>query len=74
MIVEDAFRTGKLGEAPYAYLIVEIRSADPRLGGEAAAIDERTPEPWRFEPMGALRPDPRSEALGGTVAQLEWRS
>jgi hypothetical protein len=73
MIVEDAFRTGKLDEAPYAHLIAEIRSASPRRGGEAEAIDERALGPRRFEPMGSLSPDPRSEELGGTVPQLEWR-
>jgi len=73
MIVEDAFRTHRLDDPPYARLIAELRRARPRPGGMAAAIDERALGPRRLDPVGPLAPDPRSEEMGGTVPQLQWR-
>jgi hypothetical protein len=73
MLVENAFSAGALDDPPYAALIAELRRARPRPGGLGAAIDERGLGPRRPEPLGPLGPDPRSEELGGTVPQLEWR-
>ena len=75
MLVEDAFRLGRLDDREYGRILAEVRRARPRPGGVGAAIDERAGlgGPRRMDPLGPLAPNPRAEELGGTVPQLQWR-
>ena len=75
MLVEDAFRLRRLEDRVYGRLVAEVRRARPRAGGLGAAIDDRAGlTGTRFtDPHGPLAPDPRSQELGGTVPQLQWR-
>jgi hypothetical protein len=74
MIVETAYQRRLLETGYYARLIAEVRRARPRPGGMGAAIDDRGLGPRQTAiPFGPLSPDPRSEEMGGTVPQLQWR-
>jgi hypothetical protein len=74
MLIEDAFRLGRLEDREHGRILAEVRRARPRPGGLGAAIDERAGLGGpRMDPLGPLAPNPRAEELGGTVPQLQWR-
>jgi hypothetical protein len=76
MLVEDAFRLNRLeGDPVFGRVISEVRRARPRPGGARAAIADRAGlgGPSRDDPFRTMAPDPRSEEMGGTVPQLQWR-
>ena len=74
-IVQDAFRSGKLENDPFfSPKVAEVRRAQPRPDDPGADVDEAAGMgPRRLDPTGPLAPDPRSQEMGGSVAQLQWR-
>jgi hypothetical protein len=75
-IVENAYAQGKLEDAAfYGPLVAEVRKARPRPDDPSFAMDEAAgmTGPKRIDPFAPTAPDWRSEEMGGTVAQLQWR-
>jgi hypothetical protein len=75
-IVENAYREGKLEDpAFYGPMVATVRRARPRPDDPGFDMSEAAglAGPRRLDPTGPLAPDPRSEEMGGTTPQLQWR-
>lgn len=75
-IIENAYRLGQLeGTGFYGRMVAVVRRARPRPDNPGFDMSEAAglTGPRRLDPTGPLAPDPRSEEMGGTVPQLQWR-
>jgi hypothetical protein len=75
-IIETAFREGKLEDpAFFGPMVATVRRARPRPDDPGFDMSEAAglTGPRRLDPTGPLAPDPRSEEMGGTVPQFQWR-